>query len=58
MRALIQGLMPHMMVAPILLPMLSAAVMLLIGEGKRPAKLALGMSSALLGLATSAALFA
>ncbi|WP_224365355.1 monovalent cation/H+ antiporter subunit D [Hyalangium versicolor] len=58
MRALIQGLMPHLMVAPILLPMLMAAVMLLMGEGKRTVKLALGMGSALLGLALSAALFA
>ncbi|OJH40147.1 monovalent cation/H+ antiporter subunit D [Cystobacter ferrugineus] len=58
MKALVQDLMPHLMVVPILLPMLSAAVMLLLGEGKRPAKLVLGMSSALLGLAVSAALLA
>ncbi|MFY0583911.1 proton-conducting transporter membrane subunit [Cystobacter fuscus] len=58
MSALVQGLMPHLMVLPILLPMLSAAVMLLMGEGKRPAKLVLGMSSALLGLAVSVALLA
>lgn len=58
MMALLQGLMPHLMVAPILLPMLIAAVMVLLGEGKRPAKLVLGMSSALLGLALSVALFA
>ncbi|NMO18648.1 monovalent cation/H+ antiporter subunit D [Pyxidicoccus fallax] len=58
MSALLQGLMPHLMVAPILLPMLVAAVMLLVGEGKRAAKLVLGMSSTLLGLAISVALFA
>ncbi|WP_225409754.1 monovalent cation/H+ antiporter subunit D [Stigmatella hybrida] len=57
MSALIQALMPHLMVAPILLPMLIAAVMILLGEGKRPAKLLLGMSSTLLGLAISVALF-
>ncbi|HYH97226.1 monovalent cation/H+ antiporter subunit D [Hyalangium sp.] len=50
--------MPHLIVAPILLPMLTAATMLLLGEGKRPAKRVLGMSSALLGLAVSAALLA
>jgi multicomponent K+:H+ antiporter subunit D len=38
--------------------MLIAAVMLLMGEGKRTAKLVLGMLSALLGLAISAALLA
>jgi multicomponent K+:H+ antiporter subunit D len=58
MSALVQGLMPHLIVAPILLPMLTAATMLLMGEGKRPAKLVLGMSSALLGLITSAVLLA
>lgn len=56
MKALIHGVMPHLIVAPILLPMLTAAVMLLLGEGKRRAKWALGLSSALLGLAASAAL--
>ncbi|MDY7230797.1 monovalent cation/H+ antiporter subunit D [Hyalangium rubrum] len=48
--------MPHLIVAPILLPMLTAATMLLLGEGKRPAKLVLGMISAVLGLAVAAAL--
>jgi len=58
MRALVECVMPHLIVAPILLPMLTAATMLLLGEGKRPAKRVLGMSSALLGLAVSAALLA
>lgn len=58
MKALVHVLMPHLMVAPILLPMLSAALMLLMGEGKRPAKLVLGMGSALLGFAVSVALLA
>jgi multicomponent K+:H+ antiporter subunit D len=56
MTAFIQGLMPHLMVAPILLPMLTAALMLLMGEGRRPAKLVLGVGSTLLGLGISAAL--
>lgn len=56
MNALLQPLMPHLMVAPILLPMLTAAVMLLLGEGRRPAKLVLGLGSGLMGLALSAAL--
>ncbi|WP_239470524.1 monovalent cation/H+ antiporter subunit D [Archangium violaceum] len=50
--------MPHLIVAPILLPMLTAAMMLLLGEGRRPAKLVLGMSSALLGLAVAVTLLA
>lgn len=53
MSALIQGLMPHLLVAPILLPMLTAAAQLLLGEGRRPAKLLMGRVSALLGLAVS-----
>ena len=57
MRTVLQSLMPHLMVAPILLPMLIAALMLLMGEGRRTAKLVLGIFSALLGLASSAALF-
>lgn len=56
MKALVQPWMPHLLVAPILLPMLTAAVMLLLGEGKRSAKWVLGMGSALLGLAVSVAL--
>lgn len=58
MKTLVQSLMPHLIVAPILLPMLTAATMLLLGEGKRPIKLVLGMISALLGLAVAVALLA
>ncbi|MCY1022291.1 monovalent cation/H+ antiporter subunit D [Pyxidicoccus sp. MSG2] len=58
MSALFSSMMPHLMVAPILLPMLTAGAMLLLGEGKRPAKFVLGMGSALLGLAISVALLA
>jgi multicomponent K+:H+ antiporter subunit D len=43
MSALLTAVMPHLMVAPILLPMLTAGAMLLLGEGKR-----LAISSALL----------
>jgi multicomponent K+:H+ antiporter subunit D len=48
--------MPHLMVAPILLPMVMAAVMLLLGEGRRTAKVILGLGSTLLGLGLSAVL--
>ena len=58
MRALAAALMPHLLVAPILLPMLTAAAMLLLGEGRRPVKIALGLGSAALGLAASVALLA
>ncbi|MCP3138817.1 monovalent cation/H+ antiporter subunit D [Pyxidicoccus xibeiensis] len=46
-------MMPHLMVAPILLPMLTAAVLLLMGEGRRPVKATLSVGSAVLGLAVS-----
>jgi len=52
----VQRLMPHLVVAPLLLPMLTAALMLLIGEGRRPLKAALGLGSALLGLGAAVAL--
>jgi multicomponent K+:H+ antiporter subunit D len=47
---------PQLMVVPILLPMLTAGVMLILGEERRPLKLVLGTASALLGLAVSALL--
>ncbi|HET9450586.1 MAG TPA: monovalent cation/H+ antiporter subunit D [Aggregicoccus sp.] len=52
------GLMPHLMVVPILLPMLTAAAMLLMGEGRRSTKAALSTGSSLLGLAVAVALLA
>ncbi|MBF5042889.1 monovalent cation/H+ antiporter subunit D [Aggregicoccus sp. 17bor-14] len=58
MSALVERLMPHLIVAPILLPMLAAALMLLLGEGRRPLKVAVGSLSALLGLGASVALLA
>ena len=52
----IAPLMPHLMLAPILLPLLTAALMLLMGEEKQRAKLTLNMASTLLGLGVSVAL--
>ena len=49
-------LMPHLMLAPILLPLLTAALMLLLGEDKQRFKLILNLSSTLLGLGVSIAL--
>jgi multicomponent K+:H+ antiporter subunit D len=48
--------MPHLLVAPIVLPMATAAAMLLLGEGRRPVKVALGIACSAAGLAASAAL--
>ena len=52
----IAPLMPHLMLAPILLPLLTAALMLLMGEDRQRAKLTLNMASTLLGLGVSLAL--
>ena len=52
----IAPLMPHLMLAPILLPLLTAAFMLLMGEEKQRTKLTLNMASTLLGLGVSVAL--
>jgi multicomponent K+:H+ antiporter subunit D len=56
MSALVRAAMPHLIVVPILLPMVAAAAMLLLGEGRRPLKVAIGMTSALLGLCVSCVL--
>src|SRR5581483_299295 len=53
MSALARAAMPHLIVVPILLPMVAAAAMLLLGEGRRPVKVAIGMASALAGLFVS-----
>ncbi len=50
------ALMPHLILAPILLPLLTAALMLLMGEEKQRLKLTLNMASTLLGLGVSLAL--
>ncbi|MDR2127759.1 MAG: monovalent cation/H+ antiporter subunit D [Burkholderiaceae bacterium] len=53
---LIESLMPHLMMAPILAPLVSSAVMLLLGDSRRPLKRALNALSCLLGLAVALAL--
>ncbi len=54
----IAGLMPHLMLAPIVLPLLTAAFMLLLREEQQRLKLALNLLSTLLGLAIAVALLA
>jgi multicomponent K+:H+ antiporter subunit D len=49
-------LMPHLMLAPILLPLLTAALMLLMQESRQRFKLIVNMASTLLGLGVSLAL--
>jgi len=46
----------HLVVAPVLLPLGTAAVMLLLGEGRRRLKVAVNVSSAAAGLAIAFAL--
>ncbi|MDQ3265259.1 MAG: monovalent cation/H+ antiporter subunit D [Myxococcota bacterium] len=53
---ILQALLPHLLLVPILLPVLTAAGLLLLGEGRRPLKGAISATSALLGLATSVVL--
>ena len=55
-RALIEPLMPHLIVAPVLLPMLTAAVMLLLGDTRRPLKAVVNVLSCLLGVLIAIAL--
>ncbi|MEG0242192.1 MAG: cation:proton antiporter, partial [Pseudomonas sp.] len=45
--------MNQLIIAPILLPLLTAALMLLLGEKRRPLKARLNLFSSLLGLAIS-----
>ena len=54
--ALVQQAMPHLMLAPIALPMLTAAVMLLMREEQLRTKLVMGVVSTLLGLLVSVGL--
>lgn len=56
MKDWIAALMPHLIVAPILLPMLTAALMLLMGEKRRNAKAVLNVLASTAGLAVSVAL--
>ncbi|MCK9812909.1 monovalent cation/H+ antiporter subunit D [Pseudomonas sp. MAFF 302046] len=46
-------LLPHLIVAPILLPLLTAAIMLMLGEKHRPLKARINLCSSLLGLGLS-----
>ena len=54
----IAGLMPHLMLAPIMLPLLTAALMLLLREEQQRLKLGLNLLSTLMGLAIAVALLA
>lgn len=54
----ISRLMPHLMLAPIALPLLTAALMLLLREERQRLKLALNLCSTLLGLVIALALLA
>ena len=54
--ALVERAMPHLIVAPILLPMLTAAVMLLLGDRRRPLKALVNVLSCMLGVAIAIAL--
>ncbi len=54
--ALVARLMPHLIAAPILLPMGTAALMLLLGDRRRPLKAAVNVLSCALGVAVAAAL--
>ena len=47
------NLMPHLIVAPILLPLLTAACMLLLGEKRRPLKARINLISTFMGLGIS-----
>lgn len=50
------SLMDHLVVAPVLLPLCTAALMLLIGDGRRSAKAYVNVASTTLGLAIAVAL--
>jgi multicomponent K+:H+ antiporter subunit D len=56
MNGIVRAAMPHLIVAPVLLPMLCAGVMILLGEHRRPLKLVIGTGSTLLGILIAVAL--
>jgi len=56
MKGWIDALMPHLVVAPILLPMAAAALMLLLGDARRPLKRTLNVLACALNLAVALAL--
>ena len=53
MNGLLQSLMPNLIVAPILLPLVTAALMLLLGEPRRVLKAGINVLSCAIGLAVS-----
>ena len=53
---LIERLMPHLIVLPILLPMATAALMLMLGDTRRPLKALINVLSCLTGVGLSIAL--
>eukprot|EP01136_Pigoraptor_vietnamica_P040491 Opistho-1_new@12449 len=56
MRDWLASLMSHLIIVPILLPMLTAALMLLMGEKRRGAKALLNVLASVLGLGVAVAL--
>ena len=56
MNQLTQALMPHLLLAPILLPMLTGGLMLLLGEERRQTKVVLNIGSTALGLVVAVVL--
>ncbi len=54
--ALLEATMPHLVAAPILVPMLTAALMLMLGEHRRKTKAALTVISGLVGMLAALAL--
>lgn len=56
LHTLIERFMPHLVVVPVLLPLGTAALMLLLGDTRRPLKALVNVLSCLLGLAVSVAL--
>lgn len=48
--ALIEQFMPHLIIAPVLLPLATAALLLMLGDARRPLKVAVNMLSCVLGL--------
>ena len=49
--SLVEWAMPHLIIAPILLPMATAALMLLLGDTRRPLKAVVNVLSCVLGVA-------
>ena len=47
------SLMPHLIVAPIILPLFTAALMMMLGEKHRPLKARINLLSSVLGLAVA-----